>query len=77
MALVLLASTGVVPERVTDAATRVSRGCLVVAIAAAGVKTSFEDLMKLGWQPVLMLISETLFIAALVIVAIVAFGLGI
>lgn len=77
MALVLLASTGVVPERVTDAAPGVSRGCLVVAIAAAGVKTSFEDLMKLGWQPVLMLISETLFIAALVIVAIVAFGLGI
>jgi uncharacterized membrane protein YadS len=39
---------------------------LVVAIAAAGVKTSFEALLQLGWQPVLMLLAETVFIAVFV-----------
>ena len=36
----------------------------MAAIAAAGVKTSFEDLFKLGWTPMLMLLGETLWIAA-------------
>ncbi|UUZ65882.1 putative sulfate exporter family transporter [Polaromonas sp. P1-6] len=77
VALVLLASAGVFPPAVTQAASSVSRGFLVLSIAAAGVKTSFEDLMKLGWQPVVMLLVETVFIAGLVMVAIVAFGLGV
>jgi len=76
VALVLLGSATPLPAAAIQAATDVSRCCLVVAIAAAGVKTSFEDLAKLGWQPVLMLVSETAFIAALVILAIVVFGLG-
>jgi uncharacterized membrane protein YadS len=42
-----------------------SRWMLVIAIAAAGLKTNFQELAKLGWQPVLMLIVETLFIAFL------------
>ena len=48
----------------------------MVAIAAAGVKTSFEELLKLGWQPVLMLVGETLFIGVLVLAAVMGFGLG-
>jgi hypothetical protein len=64
--LMLLASTQVFPKAWVDAASNASRWCLVAAIAAAGVKTSFEELLKLGWQPVIMLIAETLFIAALV-----------
>jgi uncharacterized membrane protein YadS len=40
---------------------------LVVAIGAAGVKTSLGELAQLGWQPVLMLLIETLLIAALVL----------
>jgi uncharacterized membrane protein YadS len=38
---------------------------LVIAIAAAGLKTNFQELAKLGWQPVFMLVVETIFIAAL------------
>lgn len=76
IALVVLASLKVFPPVVTEAAGGVSRWFLVVAIAAAGVKTSFEDLMKLGWQPVVMLVAETVFIAALVVVALLLFGLG-
>jgi uncharacterized membrane protein YadS len=36
---------------------------LVIAIAAAGLKTNFQELAQLGWQPVVMLLVETLFIA--------------
>ena len=74
--LVLLASTGMVPRPVVLAANEVSRWCLVVAISAAGVKTSFQDLQKLGWQPVVMLLTETLAIAGFVLAAIVLLKLG-
>ena len=74
--LVLLASTGVVPRPVVLAANDVSRWCLVVAISAAGVKTSFQDLQKVGWQPVVMLLTETIVIAAFMLAAIVVFKLG-
>lgn len=68
IALVILSSVGIWPPQVTALASESSRWLLVIAIAAAGVKTSFEDLLKLGWQPVLMLFVETLFIAAVVLV---------
>lgn len=69
VALVVLSSLGVWPPAVTALAGESSRWLLVIAIAAAGVKTSFEDLLQLGWQPVLMLFVETLFIAAFVLAA--------
>ncbi len=71
--LMLLATSQVFPKTWVDAASNASRWCLVAAIAAAGVKTSFEDLLQLGWQPVVMLLAETVFIAALVAAGIVLF----
>jgi uncharacterized integral membrane protein (TIGR00698 family) len=62
--LMLLASTQALPSSWVQTASGASRWCLVAAIAAAGVKTSFEELLQLGWQPVLMLIAETLWLAA-------------
>lgn len=59
----LLATSALVPTAVSAASGSVSRGLLVVAIAAAGIKTSFEDLLKLGWAPVAMLLAETAWIA--------------
>lgn len=59
----LLATSALVPPAVAASAGSVSRGLLVVAIAAAGIKTSFEDLLKLGWAPVAMLLAETAWIA--------------
>ena len=67
--LMLLASSKVFPPSWVTVASDASRWCLVAAIAAAGVKTSFEDLLKLGWQPVIMLVAETVFIAAFVAAA--------
>ncbi len=66
--LVLLASVGVIDKELAQLASSGSRWMLVTAIAAAGIKTSFEDLMKLGWQPVLMIVAETVFIAAMVLI---------
>ena len=74
--LVLIASTGMVPVAVVSAANGISRWCLVIAISAAGVKTSFEDLKQLGWQPVVMLLTETVVIATFVLLAIVLLKLG-
>ena len=59
----LLASFSLVSAGLSAAASSGSRALLVVAIAAAGVKTSFEDLFKLGWTPVLMLFAESVWIA--------------
>jgi len=74
--LVLLASVGMIQPPLAKLAGETSRGFLVCAIAASGIKTSFEDLVKLGWQPVSMLVAETLFIAGLVLAAVLVFGLG-
>jgi uncharacterized integral membrane protein (TIGR00698 family) len=65
--LMLLASAGVLAPEVVSAATQSSRALLVVAIAAAGVKTSFEEILKLGWPPVIMMVAETLGIAVWVL----------
>ncbi|MEN9315922.1 MAG: hypothetical protein RIS35_2315 [Pseudomonadota bacterium] len=67
VALVVLNSLGYVPAAVGAALAGASRWCLVIAIAALGVRTSFADLARLGWQPVAMLIAETVFIGALVL----------
>jgi uncharacterized integral membrane protein (TIGR00698 family) len=64
-ALVLLNSAGFVPSRLGDALSQLSRACLVVAISALGIKTSFEELVKLGWRPVALMAIETLWLAAL------------
>jgi len=48
----------------------ISRGSLVVAIAALGVKTSFMELAQAGWQPLALLLVETLWMAGFVLVAI-------
>jgi len=64
VALSIVASMQILPASVTRQIGGISRWMLVIAIAAAGLKTNFQELAKLGWQPVLMLVVETLFIAA-------------
>ncbi len=75
--LMLLASIGMFTPDMARLAGDASRWLLVTAIAAAGIKTGFEDLLKLGWQPVALLVGETVFIAALVLGAIVVLRLGL
>jgi uncharacterized integral membrane protein (TIGR00698 family) len=75
--LVLLATIGAFTPAMVQVASDSSRWLLVTAIAAAGIKTSFEDLMKLGWRPVAMLVGETIFIAVLVLSAVMVLRLGL
>jgi uncharacterized integral membrane protein (TIGR00698 family) len=76
MALVAANAAGFIPASVERSAGEVSRGCLVVAIAALGVMTSFRELAALGWRPVVMLVSETAFIAILMGSGLVVFRGG-
>ena len=70
--LVALNSVGFVPEVAAKGLGEVSRWCLVTAIAAIGVKTSVDQLAEVGWQPVLMIVLESLWIAAIVLGSVLA-----
>ena len=65
--LVAANSFGVIPRSVAASLAELSRWCLVIAIAALGVKTSFQELTRLGWRPVALMIAETVFLAALIL----------
>ena len=65
MVLVAANSLGIIPKEVASTLGLVSRWCLVAAISALGVKTSFQQLAGLGWRPVALMVAETAFLAAL------------
>lgn len=67
VAMVLLNSLGAFAPRVQQGLNDVSRACLVVAIAALGMKTSFKQLASAGWRPFVLILVETLWLAALVL----------
>lgn len=73
LALVIANSLLPVPEVVRESGSTLSRWCLVAAIAALGMKTRLGDIVEIGWKPVLLMIVETLIIAAIPLTAI---GLG-
>ena len=66
-ALIVINSLGWIAKPVVDGMSGLSRWCLVVAISALGVKTSFQQLAALGWRPVLMLVVDTVFLAGLIL----------
>jgi uncharacterized integral membrane protein (TIGR00698 family) len=68
--LVALRSFGFVPGAVVDLANDVSRWCLIAAIGALGMKTSFKAVFEAGWRPVCLMCAETGWIAGLVFLSI-------
>ena len=68
----LLSSTQQIPADLVQGATDLSRICLVLAIAAVGIKTSLEELLQLGWRPLLLFVAETVLIGVLVLAAVLA-----
>jgi uncharacterized membrane protein YadS len=66
--LVAINSSGWLPAAVAHAGGEVSRWCLVAAIAAIGMKTRLKELVGVGLKPVLLMVTETLFLAVLVLV---------
>lgn len=69
-ALVAVNSTGIIPQPIVDGISDISRWCLVTAIAALGMKTSFKDLIAVGWRPVGLMVAETAWIGAVVLIAV-------
>lgn len=72
--LVLANSFGLLGTALPQTLGSVSRWCLVIAIAALGVKTSFGDLRHMGWKPVLMIVANTLFLASFVLIGLALLG---
>ncbi|MGH6909427.1 MAG: YeiH family protein, partial [Phenylobacterium sp.] len=70
-ALVAVNSLGFLSKPMVDGASELSRWCLVVAIAALGMKTSFKALLAAGWRPVAIMVAETLWIGGVVLAAVV------
>lgn len=71
VALVCINSAGLLPETATSALNDVSRWCLVTAIAALGMKTSFKRLVQVGWRPVALMVVETAWLAVVVLCAVI------
>lgn len=66
--LAVLNSLNLVPAAVAQAMSEISRWCLVGAIAALGMKTSLEELTKLGWRSIALVVATTLFLLVFVLV---------
>ena len=67
IALLVLASAGMIAPPVGAALNGLSRACLVVAIAAVGLKTSLLEVRKVGLRAALLLAAEALFLVAFVL----------
>ncbi|MDN6874825.1 putative sulfate exporter family transporter [Pseudomonas citronellolis] len=67
VALAALNSTGLVPAALQQVGGKLSQWCLVIAIAALGMKTQLRELATVGLRPILLMVGETVFLAALVL----------
>ncbi len=68
--MVVLNSLGALSAPMQAGLNDVSRACLVAAIAALGMKTSFAQLARAGWRPLALIIIETVWIAGFVLAVI-------
>jgi len=64
--LAALNSTGWIPKTVQTFANDLSGWCLVIAISALGMKTQLKELASVGIKPIILMVGETVFLAALV-----------
>lgn len=71
MVLLFMNSVGVVPTNVRDQLGEASRICIVLAVAALGMKTSLSQLQKAGWRPFALALTETLWLALFVLAYVV------
>ncbi|SFT80882.1 YeiH family protein [Pseudomonas marincola] len=60
-------STGWVAPAIQGFTNDLSRWCLVVAISALGMKTQLKELAAVGLKPILLMVGETVFLIALVL----------
>ncbi len=72
--LALLNNIGLIPEWLVAIIKTLSSWCLVVSIVAIGVKTSLKQIVSVGWKPVFLITSETIFFAVLILSGIFLFA---
>jgi len=65
--LVAINSTGWLPDVVAKTGSEFSRWCLVASIAGIGMKTQLRELTTVGVKPIVLMLAETVFLAALVL----------
>ncbi len=65
--IVLLNSFHLIPGVVRLALSDFSRWCIVIAIAALGIKTSLAALAEVGHRAMALMVAETIFIAVFVL----------
>lgn len=66
IAIVALNSGDMLSVAMLGGAVTASQGCLVLAIAALGLRTSLASLRAVGWQPLALMTAQTAFLAAVV-----------
>lgn len=71
--LAFLKNMGILPVWLIEVIRHMSSALLVVAIAAIGVKTSLKQVLSVGWKPIILMATETVFLAGLVIAGIECF----
>ncbi len=74
VAFVIAGSLGLIPKPIGAALNEVARACLVVSIAAVGLKTSPLEMKKVGARAFALIGVEAVFLAGMVLVAQRAIG---
>jgi uncharacterized integral membrane protein (TIGR00698 family) len=74
VALMAVNSLNILPAPVIATGNELSRWCLVISISAIGMKTRLGELAKVGFKPVVLMVLETVLLAAMVLAAL-KFGL--
>jgi len=69
VAFVVAGSVGLIPKSVATPLSEAARACLVVAIAAVGLKTSAAEMKRVGARAFALLVTETVFLAGIVLAA--------
>lgn len=52
--VVALRSTGIIPELMVPTISNVSKFCMVMALSAIGLKTSFKEIRNIGFKPMIL-----------------------
>jgi len=66
-------SAGLIAGSIVNAMSSLSRWALLVSIAAVGMKTSLKRILDVGSQAIILIIAETIFIGAFVLLGVLLF----
>ena len=66
VALFLLNNSLPLPTALTQGASQLATGLLLLAVTALGVRTSLREVASVGWRPIALLGGETVFLAVVI-----------